>query len=998
MGMPGRPGPSAAVVRARIRVPAAAGLRRARLVAPLVGLSAPRLVLVVAPPGSGKSMLLAQVAEAARMPTAWITLDTGLVEVAPLLAHLRAAFEGRVAGLAPDWPTAETALADLEENLTTPVLLVLDDVHSVDREPGTEVVQLLVRHQPELLRIALGSRTVPDVDMPRWVLTGSAVEIDADTLRFRTWEVEELFRHCHGVRLRADEVSTLTRRTDGWAAGLQLFHLATAHRPPSSRAALISGTGSAGRLSRDYLARHVLERIDPEQREFLVRSSVLDELTARRCDVLTGSTGSARVLSELDHSGLFTTVTQEPEGDGPSYSYHEVLRSHLLEELLARLGAEQARALHRRAADLLEQEGALAAAIRSYCRAQAWEDVRRLLTVGGASLADDRGTWLDLIPATIRDRDPWVLLALARRLVADGVLDRAAETYRQALNRFAPSGGGRIAAEELRLLQAWIEPAFGVITDWVHVARAALVDPRGQLRAVRTAGGRHDFARGLALLATGALPEAADVLTTVLSELDVPVPAEAAALLSRAMALTLAGQPAAAVARQEAIAAAKLVSAPVLGRLADGLQAVATGDDSGTVEHLVSECTQVGDRWGGALLRLFTGMAGLPAGAGSAEPLWAAEQEFRGLAAPALAAWAAAAAAIAAAHAGQPCAKEKLAEIESAAKAVGPLPYALALLAAAAGSGSPADAERARALALQLAGGCGATAWARRIAAHTTPAGSRATTSTTAQTSTTAADLASHPVGTSHPVGAPPQGRIRIRCLGGFRLEVAGAVVDLDGLRPQHQALLRLLCLHGNRSVHSDRLLGWFWPGHDPERGQHSLQVAVSGLRRLLEPAVARGGWTVLVRTGSGYRLALDSDDDCDVRTLEAHLRAGEQALRSQDEASAIKHLQAGVMAYTGDLLPDDGAAEWVVDERERLRGAVAGACEQLATLHAAHARHAEATRVAQQGLRHDRYRDGLWLRLIESLQVDGNLAAAASARTAYREVLAEMGIDEYTS
>jgi DNA-binding SARP family transcriptional activator len=954
-----------------------------------VGPAAPRLILVVAPPGSGKSTLLAHVAEAASGHVAWLTLDTATVAEPVLLAHLRAAFRA-VPGLADQWPTAEIALADLEDRLTEPVLLVLDDVHTVDGEAASEVIRLLIRYQPEFLRIALGSRTVPEVDIPRWRLTGAAVEVDADLLRFRTWEVEELFREWHGVRLRADEVTTLTQRTGGWAAGLQLFHLATQRRPPSSRAALLAGSSSAGRLTRDYLARHVLDQIPARLQEFLIRSSVLDELTAARCDALLETTDAAARLAELDRIGLFTSIEADT-GDGGEwvYTYHEVLRSHLLAEVSARLGPAAEQALHRRAADLLAAEGAYAEAIRSYCRAQDWEDVRRVLSIGGASLADDPGAWIDALPVSIRDGDPWALLALARRLVAEGVLDRAAETYQRAVERFAVQGGSPVAGYELRLLQAWITPAFGVVVDWVHIARAALVDPREQLRTAHPATAGSQLALGFAHLISGGLAEAVEAFDRAADGRELPALGEAGALLGRALSLTLSGAPTAGAAREEAATAAKHLGAPVLARLAHGLQAAADCAGDGTILQLLGECEQAGDAWGSALLRLFAGVGELSAGASPVATLEAAERELRELAAPALASWAAAAAALAAARAGQPYGRDRLGELERAAGVTGPLPYALALLAVAAATADPVQAERTRSLALRLAAKCGATGpdgrFAGEVPATAVPPGDEL------------APLVGSPPVEPLPAtaaagpAAPP--RLRIRCLGGFSVERAGEPINVDGLRPQHRALLRVLCLHANRTVHREQLLEWFWAGRDPERSQHSLQVAVSELRRLLEPDSPRGEWTLLRRQDSGYQIAVDSAADSDVRRLAAHLDAARVSTRAGDQPAAAAHLEQAIAAYTGDLLPDEGPAEWVVTERDQLREAVAAACEQLAAYRAAAGEHADAARVARLGLERDRYRDRLWQLLIDSLGADGHPAAAATARAAYHEMLTEIGV-----
>ncbi len=968
------------VVRGRVRMPVPVGLRRDRLIRPLVLRDAPHLALVVAPPGSGKSTLLAHVAEAAGIPVAWLTLDAASVEVEAMLAHLRAAFEPVVAGIRTRWRDADQALADLEDRLTGPAMLVLDDMHCVDRQPAVDVVRLLVRYQPRLLRIAIGSRTMPEVDVPRRQLTGSVLQLDGNFLRFRTWEVDELFRNCHGVCLRADEVGALTRRTEGWAAGLQLFHLATERLPPSGRVALLNGSGSAGPLTRAYLVSHVLDRISEDWRDFLVRTSVLDDLTAARCDALLGTGDAAGCLRNLERAGLFTAVDE-----GLVYRYHEVLRAHLLEELVSRYGTETANDLHRRAGELLRGDGALGGAVRSYCRARAWDEVRSVLAIGGASLAADRGSWMDLLPASIRDDDPWVLLAFARRLLADGVLDRAEEIYRQAMTRFSATGGSADAAEELRRLQAWREPGVGVVSDWVHLARAALVNPREHLRVVAPASGWHALALGLAQLVTGAVIDAATTLGGVADSRALPRTAEAAALLGRAMALTLVASTESDTARDQAVTAAKMLDAPVLVRLADGLQALA-GEDTRAAKHLIGECEQAGDPWGAALLRLFVALAQL---GGADEPgallnAETADRNLRQLRAPALAAWAAAAAGLYAVRDGRPYPQERLAEVERSAGLVGPLPYALAILAVASTTAKRAEAQRLRGLACELAGRCGAEAWVSRVAARlpgAPPAGP---------------DAARRPQGgATTELASPDPARppLRIRCLGAFALEVGGRPTTVDGVRPRHRALLRLLCLHADRTLHRESLLEWFWSGREPERAQHSLQVAVSDLRRLLEPESARGAWTLLRRDGDGYRLALAPGDECDVRLLDGELAAGHVALRRRDTAGAIRHLGEAIRRYAGDLLPDDGPAEWVVAERDRLREDVAWACDQLAALRAAAGDHADAARLAREGLRHDRCRDGLWLRLIESLHADGNPAAAAAARGAYRDMLASLGV-----
>src|SRR6476620_8650258 len=136
---------------------------------------------------------------------------------------------------------------------------------------------------------------------------GAIHEITSDDLRFRVWEVEELFTLVHREPLSPETAAALTRRTGGWAAGLQLFHLANARKTASARQLAVSSLGPRARLIRSYLTRNVLDELRPERRRFLVLTSALGLLSASLCDDLLDAADSAEVLEELERDQVFTT-------------------------------------------------------------------------------------------------------------------------------------------------------------------------------------------------------------------------------------------------------------------------------------------------------------------------------------------------------------------------------------------------------------------------------------------------------------------------------------------------------------------------------------------------------------------------------------------------------------------------------------------------------------------------------------------------------------------
>lgn len=943
------------VLRSRTRRPAPRGLPRDRLLDPVLGPSAQPLVSVVAAAGCGKTTFLSHVAARETAPVAWLTLDGALGSAAAVLAHLQLACADLVPSVAEraPWESTEDALATLEEVLDRPALLVLDELQSVDGTPAAGVVERLLLHQPVHLRVALGSRTATSTALTRH-LAGTATVLGAEDLRFRTWEVEELFRTCHGTRLRAEEVADLAHRTGGWAAGLELFHLATHGRPPSSRARLL-GVGG-GQLSSDYLARHVLDQVPAPLRDFLVRTAVLATLTAARCDELLGSTDAAALLQQAHRLGLLNAVA---DAESTVYCCHEVMRAHLLDVLVGRDGGARARELHQRGAQLALREGDFDAALRSSCRAHDWDAAQRVLAIGGGELAERPGSWIDELPASIRDTDPWVALALARRLVVDGALEQALEAYRLAGSRVETATGRALAAHELRMVQSWLNPPLGVVSDWVALTRDAFVAPRRQLAEPRPADAARRLARAVAQLTTGDLAAAAREFSAVSELPTLPSALEAVALLGEAASLSLSFRPEAAESRERAAVAAKMLGAPALERLADGLDLACRPETAReALSHLRDRCAAIGDRWGAALLGLFGALAGLPGGMLTADEHTGLAAELTELGAPALATWCSTMAAVEDARAGRRN-DGATADVERAAAGVGPLPHTLALLAAGTAQG--------RVRATRLARTCAATTWTALVlrGLRTTPVTAAAET----------------------PVA------LEVRCIGGFTVLRDGVPVPLDALRPQHQALLRALALHAPLPVHRERLVEWFWEGRDPERAQHSLQVAISALRGLLDPATATPATSVLRRTGGGYALHLDAADRHDVRRVERNLAAGRSALERGDVESGRRSLAAGVRELTADLLPDDGPAEWVTGERDGVRGAVVHACQSLADLYTSAGDGPAAIQVMRHALALDRYQDGSWRRLIDALTADGQPAASATARREYAQVLAELDV-----
>ena len=161
-------------------------------------------------------------------------------------------------------------------------------------------------HLPDGVRVLAATRRRPDINLPRLLVAGDLLELHPDDLRFRSWEVEELFRDIYGEPLPPGDLAVLARRTEGWAAGLQLFHLACRGRSPAERHRLLASLGTHFALASEYLARNVLADLEHELSEFLLQTCVLGQLTGELCDELLDASGSQAHLAALAERQVFT--------------------------------------------------------------------------------------------------------------------------------------------------------------------------------------------------------------------------------------------------------------------------------------------------------------------------------------------------------------------------------------------------------------------------------------------------------------------------------------------------------------------------------------------------------------------------------------------------------------------------------------------------------------------------------------------------------------------
>ncbi|WP_328667501.1 winged helix-turn-helix domain-containing protein [Streptomyces sp. NBC_00322] len=247
--------------------------------------------------------------------------------------------------------------------------------------------------------------------------------------------------------------------------------------------------------------------------------------------------------------------------------------------------------------------------------------------------------------------------------------------------------------------------------------------------------------------------------------------------------------------------------------------------------------------------------------------------------------------------------------------------------------------------------------------------------------------------GTLHRTDGAPSVSLSLRCFQRYEATLAGRPLDWSRTRPRVRALARLLSVHAGRPVHREELMAALWPESPAHTAGRGLQVAVSALRTVLEPGTGRGRAQVLVRSGEAYMLVLDPGASCDVQAFEAAAGEGLRAAARGEADRAAGALGRALRLYTGELLPEDGPAEWVVPIREQYRNQAVRVAHALAEVELGRNRAAAAVAAAAHALSLDPFQDAVWRLLIAAHRQAGDPVAARHAERRHAQMLDTLGV-----
>jgi LuxR family maltose regulon positive regulatory protein len=447
--------------------------------------------LVSAPAGFGKTTLLLEwllERSGDQSSVVWVSLDESDNDPARFLSYLVGALrnveegigEGVLASLrSPEPPPIETLVGALINELAGAgrgVTVFLDDYHLIASEHVHEAVSFLLEHLPENVGLVIASRTDPPLSLSRLRARDQVIEIKAADLRFTTEEAAAFLRDVMGLPLSAEDIAALEEATEGWVAALQLAALSMRGREDAS--AFVGSFSGSNRHVLDFLADEILERQTEDVREFLLRTSVLERMTAPLCDALTGRDDGQEMLERLERENLFVVPLDD---ERRWYRYHHLFRDFLRGRLM-RERSESESELHLRASGWYEKNGHLAEATAHALSAPDYDLAARLVEEG-AEGAVERGEgatalrWLEALPTESKRLRPRLFVEHAVALVITGRPDDAEPLLKKAERAAGEATNGedgRFLLGFASAVRSWRARLRGDAPEAVELARLAL--------------------------------------------------------------------------------------------------------------------------------------------------------------------------------------------------------------------------------------------------------------------------------------------------------------------------------------------------------------------------------------------------------------------------------------------------------------------------------------------------------------------------------------------
>lgn len=339
-----------------------------------------RLTIVRAPAGYGKTTLLSQWISQFGEPAVWLSIDDGDNDPIRFWKYVIRAVADvvteeiniKLLSLFNEQSPLELIIDSFLNEIDSferRIHIVIDDYHLIGNPVIHDMMARFIGYLPSNICIYLASRAELSLPLAKWRVKEWITEIGVDQLRFTYKEMERFYEKRNFTSENNESLQQVYKMTEGWAAGIQL-------------------AGLSGRITDDtfdskhsfvteFLLQEILETLSLTTQDFLLRTSILNQLEPAICNALTKRTDSHHILMELEKNGHFIVRLHASKS---IFRYHHLFADALQIELRQRYSQDSVSSFYKEAANVLREQGDFSSAIDLVLRGQLYEEADSWIT------------------------------------------------------------------------------------------------------------------------------------------------------------------------------------------------------------------------------------------------------------------------------------------------------------------------------------------------------------------------------------------------------------------------------------------------------------------------------------------------------------------------------------------------------------------------------------------------------------------------------------------
>lgn len=396
-----------------------------------------KLILISAPAGFGKTMLISDWIDQNKIPAAWYSLDNGDNATEDFLSYIilgiqkintnfgAGALKLIQSSNSPNSESIASMLLNDILNINQDFLLVLDDFHVIVRSEILKIVDYLLEHLPQNVHIVISTRSDPSFALARLRSQNQLLELRSSELSFSVNDISILFNKKLKLGLSIKDIESIESKTEGWIAGLQLAALSIKGYKDAS--VFIKYFTGNNRYIMDYLIEEVLKTQSDDVKDFLLKTSILEQFSAPLCDAVLDKDNSQSIIEELEKNNIFIFPLDEIR---QWYRYHHLF-ADLLKQRLLMVDNSPKTEIHNKACTWFEQNEMFEYAIEHALKINNYQKSIHILTKIVESMWENGRhsailKYGDLLPDTLISDNPIYCLYYCWILISNGEVHKAA--------------------------------------------------------------------------------------------------------------------------------------------------------------------------------------------------------------------------------------------------------------------------------------------------------------------------------------------------------------------------------------------------------------------------------------------------------------------------------------------------------------------------------------------------------------------------------------------